>query len=298
MLTEAEVEIANQALDKLGANTFTYAVQTSNEAVKCDRHYAQTRDALLRSFEWNFASARAELVLLQTLTLDLMPMPVNWTVGTVITGMTSGTTATIIAVTSFNEYEIAYLSGDFTVGEIITDGTAEQLYWEGQPLYWEGDFLLWWDSGNDYVCTTGYPVVANIAPDFGYNYQYVLPVDFDRFKRIWRRRFQHWTIEGNRLLTDDDSVNAEYIRKVTDPTEFDPLFTEVLILLLALKMVNPLAGTNAVALIQNLKQELLEATKRAKAVCRAEIDDSGRSSWNLARYSSGIITPSRSATSG
>lgn len=285
-LTEAEIAVCNQSLDKLGAATFTYAVQTGNEAIKCNRHYEQTRDALLRSFEWNFASARAELVILKTLTLDSMPMPDFWSVGAVITGMSSGTTAMIMAVTSPKEYEIAYLSGDFTVGEIITDGTAEQLYWEGQALYWEGEFLLWWDSGNDYVCTTGYPVVANIAPDFGPDYQYVLPTDFSRFKKLHRYR---WKIEGNRLLTNKDTAKIEYIKKVTDPADFDPLFTEVLILALALKMINPLAGTNAAALDQRLKQEFMMAMARARTVCAAETNDTGSSDWNDARFTSGKV---------
>src|SRR4030043_2361618 len=124
-MTEAEVVLCNQSLDRLGAATFTYAAQTSNEALKCIRHYEQTRDALLRSFDWPFASARAELVILQTLTLDLPPVPALWVVGDVITGISSGTTATIISVISTIEYEIAYLSGDFTDGEKITNATVE-----------------------------------------------------------------------------------------------------------------------------------------------------------------------------
>jgi hypothetical protein len=299
-LTAAEIVVCNQALDKFGASNFTYARQTSNEAVKCNLHYSQTRDALLRSFEWNFASARSQLVILKTLTLDLSPMSDAWSVGTAITGITSYATATILSVVSATEYEISYLDGDFTDGEKITDGDVEEVFWEGQNLYWEDEIILWWNGGNDIVCGTGYPIVANITPDFGYDYQFVLPADFSRFKKHWRRRFQHWTIEGNRLLTDDDSVNAEYIKKITDPADFDTLFTEVLILQLALKLLHPIAGAGneALELKTGLQRELAGVMERAKAVCRAETNDTGRSDWNLVRYGSGKITPSRSATSG
>ncbi len=60
-LTEAEVKVANQALDRIGSKNFTYAVQTGVEALKCITIYEQTRNALQRSFEWSFASARKTL---------------------------------------------------------------------------------------------------------------------------------------------------------------------------------------------------------------------------------------------
>lgn len=61
-LTEAEVSLCNQALDRIGSKNFTYAVQTGVEGVKCNLIYEQTRDTLLRSYEWPFASDRLALV--------------------------------------------------------------------------------------------------------------------------------------------------------------------------------------------------------------------------------------------
>jgi len=263
-LTEAEVEIANQALDKIGAKTFTYAIQTSNEGVKCNLHYEQTRKALQRSFEWNFANTRIKLA-------------ASWATATSYT-------------TDQYVWESDYLFKCGTA-HISTEFPLEIVYYEGEVVYYEGVPVIW-ITGE--VTWTLY----NTRPAFQYSYQYALPADFDRFRNLWRRTHQHWTIEGNLLLTDDSEVDALYVKKVTDPDDFDPLFTEILILQLALKLLHPLAGTKTSTLKQGLQWELVEALKRAKAICRAETEDAGRSDWNLARYGSGIITPARSATSG
>jgi hypothetical protein len=260
-------------------------------------HYSQTRDALLRSFDWNFASARAELTLLQTLTLDSSPKHDVWAVGDVITGTSSYTTATVVSVTSNIEYEIAYISGDFTDGETITNAIdIAVLTWEGIPLEYEDETLLWYDesASDDVKCGTGYPTVADLPPDFEWSYKFKLPDDFLRLKSDYTADEtlgvnDRFTIEGKYLLTNDDEAEVRYIRKVTDPAEFDPLFTEVLILQLALKLVNPLAGTNTSQLKRDLKQDLADAMRRARTVCSTEINVSGRSDWNLARYGSGKV---------
>jgi hypothetical protein len=43
------------------------------------------------------------------------------------------------------------------------------------------------------------------------------------------------------LLSNEDAMEIRYVKKVTDPTVFDPLFVEVLALQLALKLVMPLS---------------------------------------------------------
>ncbi len=65
-VTLSETSICNMSLAKLGANKIpkgqTVDDATGIEAVQCRLHYEQTRDALIRSHNWRFASARAELV--------------------------------------------------------------------------------------------------------------------------------------------------------------------------------------------------------------------------------------------
>ncbi len=190
-LTTEEVDVCNQSLGRIGSTTFTFAVQTSDEAVKCDLFYTQTRKELLRSFEWNFASRRQILV------------------------------------------------------------------------------------------------AETTAPDFEWDYRYRLPTDFLRVRGIYSD--YDLVIEGDYLLTNDNGVELKYVKNVELPEEFDPLFTEVLILKLAKKLINTLAGTGTVALKEEVERELINANGRARAINRIESDNKGRSDWNEARYGSGKV---------
>jgi photosystem II stability/assembly factor-like uncharacterized protein len=59
----------------------------------------------------------------QLLTVDTTPAPAEWSAGATVTGATSGTTAQITKKLTATTYEIAYLTGDFTLGEELSDGT-------------------------------------------------------------------------------------------------------------------------------------------------------------------------------
>lgn len=61
--TLTETAICNMSLGKLGALRISGNVEsdTSLQAIQCRIHYEPTRDALLRSHKWRFASARSEL---------------------------------------------------------------------------------------------------------------------------------------------------------------------------------------------------------------------------------------------
>lgn len=202
-LEEIEVPICNQALDRIGSKNFAYATQTTineNEANKCDTIYTQTRDALLRSFEWPFASAQKTLA----------------------------------------------------------------------------------------------PEVND--PDFKWDYRFKLPDDFLRFKSDYGLDDSYdvdarFAINGRYILTNNDEIDLEYIKKVTDPDDFDPLFTEVLVLTLAKKLIPALAGTKSPTLLEDVGNDLKEALSHARAVCRQEVNVSGRSDWRQARHSVDTSSP-------
>ena len=187
--------ILNAALAKIGSkriNNYEDAAENSPQAIHCRMHYEMTRDSLLRSHFWRFASARAEL------------------------------------------------SEDTT------------------------------------------------APDFEWDNQFILPNDFLRFRSIYEEdgttsKSRRHAIEGQRLLTNLSTVSLRYVKKVTDPTKFDPLFVELLILQLALKLVGPLAG-GAPELQRALQLELAALIPKVLAVDSDETDTGGRSDWNLARH--------------
>ena len=194
--TLTETSICNQALGRIGANQIkNVETDTTVPAIQCRLHYEQTRDSLIRSYKWRFASGR----------------------------------------------------------ETLSQDTE--------------------------------------TPDFEWDFQYPLPDDFMADKSIYEGRFsdinfRNYTLEGNLLLTNEDTMEIRYIKKVTDVLEFDSLFVKVLILLLADVLIGPLAGGDAKIQrkIDNALDELMPAVR---ALDGQETNTAGRfesGTWNDARF--------------
>ncbi len=196
-LTAAEITITNQALARMGATSITLADQTTVEGVLANLHYEPTRDSLLESFSWKFA------------------------------------------------------------------------------------------SGREVLSQTG-------APAFGWDHQYVLPDDFLRLKVIdeindGNDKTDRFTIEGNNILTNEDTASILYVRKITDPSDFSPLFTELLVNRFALKLLHPIAGSGRgiMLLRESLLKEGNVLNARARAVEKSQVNVTGRRDWNNARFRTG-----------
>jgi hypothetical protein len=263
--TASEIAFVNQVLDRIEAGQITLADQTSVEALAAFRHWSTTLNALIRSYEWPFLTDRTELVQIQTLTLDSTPAPAAFAAGATLTGGSSGTTATVLEKVSNTVYVVAYTSGDWTDGETISDGT------------------------NSLDCATGYPTAAATAPDFEWDLQYELPVDFSRLISIYEddgsdEADKRWVREGNRILTNYISCSIRYVKTIADPSDFDPLFAEVMLLRLAWKLIPPLAGSLSKADREDIQRELQTVETKARTISSQENNQTGRLDWNLARY--------------
>lgn len=290
--TAAEIAFVNQVLDRIEAAQISLAVQTSVEAKAAFRHWTATLNALIRSFTWPFLTTRAELKQVQTILLHAMPTAA-WAVGDTITGLSSGTTATILAVISNSEYDLAYLSGDFTDGETITNATVSTLYYEGVAVEYEDETVYSFDSSAAYQvnCATGYPYVSVKTPTYEWAYQYELPTDFMRLVDVYEddgtdALDDRWIREGNRILTNYTTCSIRYIKTITDPAGFDPLFAEVMLLRLAWKLIPPLAGSMSKTDRDGIQKELQTAERKARTICEQENNQTGRADWTLARYGS------------
>lgn len=184
-------KICNASLAKLGSKRINnFETDATNEAIHCRTHYEMTRDSLLRSHYWRFASGRA------------------------------------------------------TLSQDTTDPAFE------------------WDN------------------------QFILPNDFMRLKSVFdgdntppRNTRRSYAIEGQRLLTNESAVQIRYIKKVIDVTEFDPLFVELLVLQLALKLVGPLAGGDP-KLQDVIQRELSAIMPQIRALDRQETNRIGRADRN------------------
>jgi hypothetical protein len=282
-LSAGEIILCNQALDRIAAAQIASTSTTTNEYLVCDRNYPQVRDSLLRSMEWNFVNARATLSLIYDIEFDTAPGPDRFAVGDVLTGVTSGVTATVLEVISGTQYRIAYISGTFTDGETITNATVESVEWQGIPVYSGSDAVVWYENGDQVVCGTGYPIVTEVVPDFKYQHQYVLPADISRL-RVKQKHQRNHAIEGKYLLSMHDTEKIEYVKKTTDTTLFDDLFIECLILKLAIVLIPPLAGNASASTKEQLKLDYKEAISKARQVGKMEDNTPKHHIWLNSRY--------------
>lgn len=84
------------------------------------------------------------------------------------------------------------------------------------------------------------------APPFGYAFQYQLPEDCLRVLRLNDGR-PGFDVEGRRLLTDEAEANTVFVRRVTDPNEFDAMFREALAYRIAADLAYPLANSTTLS---------------------------------------------------
>jgi hypothetical protein len=228
---------------------------------KLELVFDQTRDSLMRSFEWNFARARLEL-------------SNDWDDATAYT-----TDQYVWEDSVLYKCNTAHTSEATFNNDYVMDGT---------------DFVM---DDTDYVrdsTITFYWDMVTDRPEHYWDYRYDLPANFKRFCNKWLKHNEtRYKIEGNKILCDETELDINYIAQVTDPTDFDSLFTEVLIYDLAIKLTYSLVGAGypAQALRKSLREERKDTITRAKSVNSIESDQGRRKSyeWVNARYGDGKI---------
>ena len=106
----------------------------------------------------------------------------------------------------------------------------------------------WWRMARGRATLSQNAAYTADATTFEWTYAYDLPVDFLAMRSIWEDagygdvpQQYPYSPEGKQILSNETTMKIRYIKKVTDPTKFDPLFIEVLVLQLAIKMVMPLS---------------------------------------------------------
>lgn len=130
-------------------------------------------------------------------------------------------------------------------------------------------------------------------PPFQYLYAYLLPSDFLRLivfyngsDHVTGKTEYSYELEGKRLLTDEEAVYLRYIRWLPDAGSWDALFTECFVLVLAKKLVLPLAQDTKIK--ADLDRDLFPLLKQVRAMDRQEQEVIGRNdlrTWREARYS-------------
>lgn len=102
---------------------------------------------------------------------------------------------------------------------------------------------------------------SSTDPLFGLGKQYPLPNDFLRI--LPDNEVRDWQIEGRSILTDDgEPLQLVYIKRVTDPNDFDELFITLLVARIAVDIAEKITQSNT------KKADAKDAYAEAKAEAR------------------------------
>jgi len=289
-LTSAEVDLCNQSLGKIGAKQFTFGDVTGYNSTQCLLHFDQTRDMLLRSFEWQFSKTRLRLVsawLTDTVyTTDqyvwqaglLYKCAVAHTSDTFATDLTSAYWTLQSTVSAWATATV-YALGSFVVNDAV--------YYECILAHTSGGTD---DEPGTGATTATYWKSTTTKPTNVFGYSYNLPSDCLRLVEFIDDSNVDWSLETNTILTDEDEVDIVYIAQIDTTTDWDYLFTELVILNLAKRLIGPLAGAGkgTASLMSDLNAEIERLNKRARIISRQEgRGNTSKVTWNQARQIQG-----------
>jgi hypothetical protein len=101
---------------------------------------------------------------------------------------------------------------------------------------------------HQWSCVTKRATLARLsaAPAFQFTYQYQLPSDFLRVAYVndvnaLGNRDQ-WKIEGDKILSNDETLSLVYVYYEEDATQYDELLVDALVSKLAAKMAGAITG--------------------------------------------------------
>lgn len=128
------------------------------------------------------------------------------------------------------------------------------------------------------------PALAK-PPLHGFTAQFELPADCLRIIEIYDLRRDRWQVEGRAILADSlGPLRVRYLRDVTEPSEFDPLFAHAFARRIAQAIGNRIAGSafDEQTNWEKYRQALSEA-RRVDAIENPPIEPY-ESEWVTARW--------------
>ena len=222
-----EASICKLALTRIGQdpNSLTALADATKEGRLATVHYEPSRDAVLRAHPWNFAIKRADLAqVTQAITAITKANPAVVTYSGA-DSFANGDTVAIAAVVGMTEMN----GRSATVANVNTGANTLEL------------------SGIDSTSFTTYVSGGTIAiaPLFEFAARFPLPTDCLKVIRTESESAginAEYRVEGRWISTDDDECAIEYIAQITDTTQFDALFVDLLAQRLAAEMCMPLTS--------------------------------------------------------
>ena len=122
------------------------------------------------------------------------------------------------------------------------------------------------------------------TPEFGYDYEFTLPTSPYCLRVLTMEDDYDFRIEGRKLLTDQETCKITYIKRISNPTEFDALVVKVLAARLAVDLAYPVAQSKT--LKELLAEEFKLILKEAKSTDAQEgtPEELDTSTWIDSRY--------------
>ncbi len=123
------------------------------------------------------------------------------------------------------------------------------------------------------------------VPAFEFDAAYNLPADCGKLLKTTIPVDIKWVLEGKQILTNWTEVQIQYGAMITDATQFDGQFVEVLAWALAAELAYPITQSNS--LVASVRQEakaLLQEARSMNGQERGSIEQVGASEWLNARY--------------
>lgn len=253
----SQLEIANIALGHLGTLKMASYDEASAEGEHVRRQWDLARDAILRQRHWNFAIKRATLTLTGAVALSSV-------------SVTLGSTSVTVGSASGLSVGMAIKADFVPAGTTITaiSGTTLTL------------------SAAAGTTLTGQTATAYNGPPFGYAYSFDLPSDYLRALEVngidAGTGKATWDIEGNKLLTDEATVQLRYTAKVTDTTLWDQSFVEAFAFKLAARVAPGIS--TAVGLAGQMDQRADEYLLRAFGPDNIESKPRAVQAWDGSGY--------------
>lgn len=246
-MATTEVSICNIALSRIGhpamtGTTIALLAGTDEAQRQCTIHYEPSRDALLRSHPWNFATKRTRLITqAETAVTITAATKANPCVVTATShGMSDGDRVLIDDVGGMTEINDRYFSIN-----VLTANTF-QLLNENSTAY------TTYTSGG----------TALRVPASDWDYWFTLPTGCMRVLHVDSDLYPYKN-ENGRLLYNDDEADLTYIAQITDVTVFDPQFVDLLAQKIAAEISMKLSDNSN--LTANLWQVFGQKQREARA---------------------------------
>lgn len=236
MNPEADVDICNAALFRLGGNSISTLKDGTSEAMACNLRYDWCRRAVLRQHIWKCAMKRATLTALSQNSgaLVIGQQYVIGGIGTSNGGQGDGT---------FNP---------------TTSGSPVSVV--GQQFVATTTTMTWGDDGGFlYVC-----------PLFDWLFQIQVPSDCLRLFRVnyntsdttYALMYEDYRYEGGLILINDSGINMRYVSDLKDVKLMDSLLVEMIALQLAYDLCYKITQAN------DLKAEIKKEMQIARGTAR------------------------------